>query len=144
MCRSGTCIFNNCTSPVVITGVVNKWKAFTAWSDEYLNSKIGNVKVAIEMSKSDRFYGDSGRKRMGDFFVRDFLKLYRKSTSERYYLAETSILKNFAVLQQDVPEHPSFVDPNLFRLETMQLWIGPGGTFYENHLLACRTNYTNA
>lgn len=119
--------------PVILTGIIDHWKAYHEWTDEYLEKKIGNVKVPIEFSKGLSFSGETKRQRSEDMTVRDFLKQYRNPNRERnYYLAETSILENFKVLQDDFPMHLDFI-PQHWKLNVIQLWIGPGGQITPIH-----------
>eukprot|EP00818_Percolomonas_sp_WS_P005611 CAMPEP_0117445020 /NCGR_PEP_ID=MMETSP0759-20121206/5563_1 /TAXON_ID=63605 /ORGANISM="Percolomonas cosmopolitus, Strain WS" /LENGTH=417 /DNA_ID=CAMNT_0005237149 /DNA_START=586 /DNA_END=1839 /DNA_ORIENTATION=- len=120
-------------APIILTGVVDKWKAFNEWTDEYLTKKIGHVKIPIEYSETQNFYGDASRQKLQDFSVADFLREYRKpDRTKNYYLAETSILKNFKPLLNDFPRTPYFI-PDSWTLDVIQLWIGAGGQITPSH-----------
>mmetsp|Transcript_395 Transcript_395/g.1508 ORF Transcript_395/g.1508 Transcript_395/m.1508 type:complete len:235 (-) Transcript_395:942-1646(-) len=51
---------------------------------------------------------------------------------KNYYLAETSILKNFKPLLNDFPRTPYFI-PDSWTLDVIQLWIGAGGQITPSH-----------
>ncbi|MBD2603282.1 cupin-like domain-containing protein [Scytonema hofmannii FACHB-248] len=121
--------------PVIITGKINDWKAYSLWSVDYLNNVVGNKEINVNFSKKQIFDFDpkaqfsmvSKKMKFTDFT--DWI-FQEKTTDEYYYLQQSPIKISFPELIPDI-EVPDYIDKKLFIVTN--LWIGTGGNVSQLH-----------
>ena len=121
--------------PVIITGKINDWKAYSLWSVDYLNNVVGNKEIHVNFSKNQIFDFDpkvqftmvSKKMKFTDFT--DWI-FQEKTTDEYYYLQQSPIKISFPELIPDI-EVPDYIDKKLFIVTN--LWIGTGGNVSQLH-----------
>lgn len=121
--------------PVIITGKMTDWKAFSLWSVDYLNTLVGNKEINVNVSKDQIFMVDleAGFTRVKKTMkFTDFMDwiIQEKTTDEYYYLVETPMKITFPELLPDI-EVPDYIDKKL--LQVTNLWIGTGGNISPLH-----------
>ena len=117
------------TQPVIITGKIADWKAFSLWSIDYLNTVVGDKEFNVNVSKNKIFTFDpetedtfpSTKMQFTDFT--DWI-LQEKKADQYYYLQQHPIETFFPELFPDI-EIPDYFNKKLFMLAN--LWIGTGG-----------------
>lgn len=117
--------------PVIITGVVNNWQAYSAWTADYLNNAIGDTEVKVSVSQDENFNGLMTTKKQLKF--RDYLDSLQpndNSNSENYYLQAILIPKTLPILLQDI-EYPDYFDRELFG--ELNIWLGRSGKITPLH-----------
>eukprot|EP01080_Neovahlkampfia_damariscottae_P011582 gene11582-4826_t len=115
--------------PFIINGMMKNWKAMKSWNNDYFRKKIGDIKLLVENSKDNTFYGGASFYNMK---MKDFLDVYsKKDRKSNYYVAEVDI-DNFGMLKNDFPKKLSFV-PNLWQHYRTQFWIGAGNQLTPMH-----------
>lgn len=137
--------FLNRRKPVIITGLVETWDAFEAWSPEYLQETVGDQRVTVDVSTDGNFKPDPGSSIEAmpteEMSVRDYVAwlVGPRDSGKSYYLTQQSLLGRFRALLDDV------AIPDLFPrqdLKEANLWIGAGGNTsplhcdFMNNLLA--------
>ena len=108
--------------PVVIRNAVKYWNATWRWTDEYLASQFGNVKMKIE-TKDDNKYSSPSNMRF-----KEFLNAYK---SEDLYMVDEVLPQ----MREDV------ILPTCLRCEEMTdrffvsfFWMSSGGTSSQIHV----------
>ncbi|VDK50284.1 unnamed protein product [Anisakis simplex] len=127
------CEFLMRQEPVVITGIVSEWPAFSKWSFEYLNSIIGNRTVPIEIGSS---YADEGWSQ-SLMTVSDFMHEFVENKSGRGvgYLAQHRLFDQIPELVDDViiPDYCAFGSDDSLDDVDLNIWLGPGATVSPLH-----------
>jgi hypothetical protein len=126
--------------PVVLKNAVNDWPALKKWTPEYLNSKIGSVKMGMKKSATHKHpdinQADPGATSQTTFSeylqktiynqdAKDRVKYY-VSGDENFFYKEGERNEAIKVLMDD------FSTPNLFPLELLRqtsFWISVKGLF---------------
>lgn len=125
-------------NPVIITGAIDNWQAYSLWTDDYLNAAVGKNIVPASISPTARFMGEpeSGNakltKEMEFSEFMNLLKLNRNSQKAYYYLAQVSIPQFLPELMQDI-ELPVYCQNRLFHEDLINLWLGCGGNISPLH-----------
>ena len=117
-------------TPVIITGLVEKWPAFHNFNEEYLKNKWGNVKVTVDESPNDYFPDDvamrcENKTKTSTMMFSEFLSRLReneKTCSSKLYLQHTS-LDMFNDMSRDIIL-PEYVNKSL--LQSCNIWFGGG------------------
>jgi hypothetical protein len=86
--------------PVIITGKITDWKAYSSWSVDYLNNVVGNQEINVNLSQNKIFTFDpqaqftiiSKKMKFTDFT--DWI-VQEKPTDEYYYLQQSPIKTTF-------------------------------------------------
>lgn len=126
--------------PVVLTNAVNEWPALKKWTPEYLNSKIGSVKMGMKKSATfkhpDINQADPGATTQATFSEYLQKTIYNKDASDRvkYYVSGD---ENFFYKEGERNEAikilmDDFSTPNLFPSELLRqisFWISVKGLF---------------
>jgi hypothetical protein len=121
--------------PVIITGKITDWKAYSSWSVDYLKNVVGHKEINVNFSKNKIFNFDSEidftvpSKKMKFTDFTDWI-LEEKTTDEYYYLQQSPIKDTFPELVSDI-EVPDYIDKKLFIIAN--LWIGAGGNVSQLH-----------
>ncbi|MFL9458794.1 cupin-like domain-containing protein [Tolypothrix bouteillei VB521301_2] len=126
--------------PVIVTGKIAEWKAFSLWSIDYLNKVVGNKEINVNISKNKIFTFDpetedtfpSTKMQFTEFT--DWINQEKKD-EQYYYLQQQPIEISFPELFPDV-EIPNYLNKNFFMIAN--LWIGTGGNTTPLHWDAAR------
>eukprot|EP01103_Thecamoeba_quadrilineata_P014836 TRINITY_DN4524_c0_g1_i2.p1 TRINITY_DN4524_c0_g1~~TRINITY_DN4524_c0_g1_i2.p1 ORF type:complete len:319 (-),score=68.26 TRINITY_DN4524_c0_g1_i2:93-1049(-) len=115
------------STPVIIKGVVPKWKAYTDWNSAYLVNRIGKKFVFADVSSDNvfNFYGDKWI--LKNMTYKEFnTKCNNRAEKKKYYLAAQVIPE----LEGDVslPQFATFLDPDV-----TLFWMGCGGQLTPIH-----------
>jgi lysine-specific demethylase 8 len=120
--------------PVVMTGVMDSWKALNAWSLPYLRERIGEVPGFFARSQEKGIYRQDPNQglpaptqmRMAEFF--DYLES-SPPDSERLSLMEAPIREAFPMLMEDL-QVPAFTPR---APDAINLWMGQTGNVTSLH-----------
>ena len=78
--------------PVIITGVVDKWPAFTKWTPEYLEATGGDSVVPVHFSEDANFrdyYVDAGKRQDKHMEFAKFVEILQNSPdAQQFYMTE--------------------------------------------------------
>jgi lysine-specific demethylase 8 len=120
--------------PVVITGMMDSWKALSAWSLPYLRERIGEVPGFFARSQDKGIYRQDPNQglpaptqmRMAEFF--DYLES-SPPDSARLSLMEAPMREVFPMLMEDlqIPAFPERVP------DAINLWMGQTGNVTSLH-----------
>jgi lysine-specific demethylase 8 len=111
--------------PCVIRGYVDEWPAASAWDDDYLREKIGDLPVSVTRSKGDRRLFEDEASAVEEMSFARFLELDHSPEAEtKYFLMQRSLDVELPPLFEDVSPPPLF-DPK--RLFLVNFWYSPGG-----------------
>ncbi|QDL09655.1 cupin-like domain-containing protein [Brasilonema octagenarum UFV-E1] len=111
--------------PVIFTGIVAEWKAFSLWSLDYLNSVLGEKKINARVSDHQIFTYDSEAgiypsKKMKFTDFTDWI-VNKKKDNQYYYIQQYPIHTTFPELFPDITI-PDLIDKNL-SIDTAR-WLG--------------------
>jgi lysine-specific demethylase 8 len=120
--------------PVVISGMMEPWKALSEWSVPYLRNRIGEVPAYFARSSESGIYRQDPNKglppattmRMAEFF--DYLESGPPGT-QRISLMETPIPHVFPNLMEDI-QVPPFAERTP---DAINLWMGQAGNVTSLH-----------
>jgi hypothetical protein len=124
-------------TPVVLTDVVTRWRAFGLWSPDYLKSRVGDVEVLAAFGREgDPDYDMNTPKHSRPVRFADFIDqvVAAGETNDLYLVANHRNMDRAALqtLYDDVTLDPAVLDPK--RLAgSVALWVGPGGTVTPLH-----------
>ncbi|BAY25371.1 JmjC domain-containing protein [Calothrix sp. NIES-2100] len=111
--------------PVIFTGIVPEWKAFTLWSLDYLNTVLGNKEITVRVSDNQIFTYDAevGVYPTKKMKFTDFTDLIvnKKKDNQYYYIQQYPIDTTFPELLPDITI-PDIIDKNL-SINTAR-WMG--------------------
>lgn len=98
-------IYSKQNKPVLVTGVVSEWKAFSKWNIKYLKSVVGHKSIPIKRMHNGN-YVDARTETMR---FSDYLDIVinKPIKDERYYLSEQPVNNIFQEITKDfnVPEY---------------------------------------
>ena len=112
--------------PVIFTGIVAEWKAFSLWSLDYLNTVLGNKEITARASDNKIFTFDPEvgftypTKKMKFTDFTDWI-VQKKKDDQYYYLQQYPMHTTLPELFPDIAI-PDFIDKNL-SLDTAR-WMG--------------------
>lgn len=123
--------------PCVITGAMDKWKALSLWSTDYLKSALGSKRVLCHVSSSNYFEDFLNIENI-DFSVffdwlmsPDFSNLFVSDKfAKKYFLSSLEIQSYCPQLLEDI-ELPEYFNHTL--LASLNLWIGRGSNRVRLH-----------
>ena len=124
-------------TPVVLTDVVTRWRAFGLWTPEYLKQRVGDVEVTAAFGRaSDPDYDMNTPKHSRPVRFADFIdQVLAAGESNDLYLVANNRNMDRAALQtlyDDVALDPAVLDAKRLGGSTA-LWVGPGGTVTPLH-----------
>lgn len=113
--------------PVILTGVMDDWRALSDWTRSYLGGRVGSRRVAIRTERAGDF---SITPDEGPRYVREemtfgeFLRNLDSPSRDRvYYLQAECLEEKLPELLPDI-RVPIYADQK--RLTGCRLWFGPG------------------
>ncbi|HEY1403709.1 MAG TPA: cupin-like domain-containing protein, partial [Pyrinomonadaceae bacterium] len=123
--------------PVVLTDVVQGWKALSLWTPEYLKEHFGDVEVEITVGRdSDALYEINVEKHKEKILLSDYVDMVLSGgeTNDYYMVANnhTLELEGMKELLNDINSFPSFLNSKITANKTF-LIFGPVGTVTPFH-----------
>lgn len=123
--------------PVIITDLMDNWKAMTLWSPEYFRNKLGNMMVDIQSGRTGEpvyevfLKGHTKKVTMKEYVD---LVLSNSDTDEFYLTANDRLLENEEAkpLLDDFYPFPEYLDPSDVKRRQF-LWFGPKGAVSPLH-----------
>jgi hypothetical protein len=121
--------------PVIISGMMDDWKALSLWNAAYFKSVLGHLTTSVAASPTVTFNGHPKQGFSGlseKMEVGKYIDLISNGglVDKKYYLQQKSIDKQFPLLAQDIGV-PEYIDEKM--LETRNLWFGPAGNISPLH-----------
>jgi lysine-specific demethylase 8 len=114
--------------PVILTGALDHWKAFSAWTPEYLKQRLGETPLTYWVSRDGIFGVDPDRElEIEEMTLARFLDRLAAGPGpdgKRHYLRRHAMKALFSALRTDF-EPPAYFDYR--RLVSENLWIGAKG-----------------
>ncbi|MBP5971598.1 cupin-like domain-containing protein [Brasilonema sp. CT11] len=112
--------------PVIFTGIVDEWKAYSLWSLDYLNTVLGEKEITARVSENQIFtYTPNAEKKYQTTKMKftDFTDwiVNKKNDNQYYYLQGYPFHTTFPELFSDI-KIPDIIDKNLC-LDTAH-WMG--------------------
>lgn len=111
--------------PVIITGVVSQWPAYSRWTPEYFQRRHGDLlcRVVVDMPTGGVSYDREAKNHIREMRLADFVDFMRDSPLPCYYRRQHAQKMpgieadcDFSLLTPDDPSETNFV------------WIGTAGT----------------
>ncbi|NJK37404.1 MAG: cupin-like domain-containing protein [Oscillatoriales cyanobacterium RM2_1_1] len=124
-------------TPVILTGIMNNWKALRLWNPEYFQQNYGDVQVEVQANRdSDPDYElnvDSHRQTMkfGDYID----QVVQTGESNNYYIVANNgnfDREEMRGLLQDIEIFPEYLNPQETQGRIF-FWFGPQGTVTPLH-----------
>ena len=138
------CVRRN--TPVVITGVANKWPAVRRWSPEYFRAAFGNARVMFTAWESDSPKNDpedyyQNRKRLCSRLGHFIDYLHSGVDVSRNYITQFPIFREIPQLKDDTQPLERYMNiprylpvPARKKLQkTPTMWLGPAQTVTPIH-----------
>lgn len=123
------------TNPVILTGIVETWRAYQKWNADYFQTRIGSLPVIARTSSDGVFRGDptSGYEKVE--LRMPFHKLFELMSSptekRKYYLAQNNIdMGPFSILAEDLE---SIIYIKTGATVTRNVWFGPSNAVTPIH-----------
>ncbi|MBL8938258.1 MAG: cupin-like domain-containing protein [Archangium sp.] len=122
--------------PIVITGMMNDWKALRRWTWAFLSKTVGDAPVEVmEHRETTDFYDLNVNRLSEPTTLREFISWIQrvKTSNARYMVARNNGLDAEALrpLRGDLGFFGGILDRRLEGLS--YLWVGPGGTVTPLH-----------
>jgi len=124
--------------PLLLTQMMKKWKALTAWTPDYLKEKLGDTEVEVQTGReSDPLFErnlEQHRERMP--FAQYVDRVTEAGETNDFYMVANN--KNFdrsgpmQALIDDIIQFPELIDARSWR-DKMFFWYGPKGTITPVH-----------
>ncbi|QSJ20133.1 cupin-like domain-containing protein [Nostoc sp. UHCC 0702] len=123
------------SQPVIITGKIAEWKAFSLWSIDYLNTVLSKKEINVSVSQTQRFAFEPENDYVLPTTKMQFTEftdwiLQSNKADQYYYLNQNPIETSFPELLPDI-ETPEYFNKKLFLVAN--LWIGTGGNTIPLH-----------
>jgi hypothetical protein len=123
--------------PVILLGLLDRWKARRTWNPEYLQQACGQEVVEIMSGRSHdpRYEVNSGSHKTQILF-QDYVEMVTQSgdNNDCYLVANNNFLQRPGVqrLYEDILPFPDIFDPTQ-REGRVFFWFGPAGTVTPMH-----------
>lgn len=122
--------------PIVITGMMNDWKALRRWTWAFLSKTVGDAPVEVmEHRETTDFYDLNVNRLSEPTTLREFISWIQrvKTSNARYMVARNNGLAAEALkpLRGDLGFFGGILDRR--RSDLSSLWVGPGGTVTPLH-----------
>jgi hypothetical protein len=123
--------------PVILTDLMQGWKAMSLWTPEYLKERYGNVEVEITVERnSDVFYEINVEEHKRKILLGDYVDMVLSGgeTNDYYMVANnhTLELEGMKGLLNDINSFPTFIHSRL-TADKAFLIFGPAGTVTPLH-----------
>lgn len=123
--------------PVLLTGLMDNWKALDLWNPQYLRDKFGEEMVEIQVDRnSDPLYEERSDKHKKQLLLKDYVDMVVNGgdTNDYYMTANNHVMENPGMkrLFDDIEMFPGFLSPTYTNSEIF-FWFGPGGTVTPLH-----------
>lgn len=126
--------------PCVITGAIDDWRALSAWTINYLKTKIGDTIVPCRVSHNDYFDNYHAHKHIKLAVFLDWILaneqqnawdvIFQKKNKTKYFVGSLDIPSYFSEILADI-KIPNYFDSKL--LTSQNLWIGQGNNRVNLH-----------
>jgi Cupin-like domain len=131
------CNYYALNQPLVLSGIMRKWKALTLWNPLYLRKVCGDQMVEVMAGRdSDPGYEINSSRHKKQLLFADYIDLITKSgeTNDVYMTANNHFLEQPGAqpLLEDIVAFPEYLDPERLHGHTF-LWFGPAGTVTPLH-----------
>lgn len=118
--------------PVILKGGLRDWPAFGRWSPDYLESQLGDQRVALAVSDRGGFdYTAPRTEEMSFAEAADLIRRDSPESDRHYYLLKQNIPTNFPALVADLQVPELIGDPR--RITSVNLWFGGAGNLTPLH-----------
>ena len=122
--------------PVILTGLMQNWKALSLWTPEYLKARYGRETVEISAGRnSDPSYDLNLESRNRKVLFSDYVDMVtdRGETNDYYLTAHNHVLEQEGMrgLLEDIEAFPEYL--NAKTPENVRLWFGPAGAVTQLH-----------
>ncbi len=123
--------------PVVLTGLMDNWKAMSLWTPEYLKSKYGSEEVEIQFGRnSDPIYEENSEILKKKISFGEYIDMVVQGgeTNDYYMTANNHVIEKEGMksLLDDVELFPEYLRPD-HRPSELFFWFGPAGTITPLH-----------
>ena len=122
--------------PVILTGLMQNWKALSLWTPEYLKARYGSETVEITDDRdSDPNYDLNIENHNRKVLFGDFVDMVTKGgeSNDYYLIARNHALKEQGLrgLLEDIETFPEYLNGKT--AENIRLWFGPAGAVTQLH-----------
>ena len=122
--------------PVILTGLMNNWKARSLWTPEYLKARYGSETVEITADRdSDPNYELNIEKHNRKILFSEYVDMVTGNgvTNDYYLIARNHVLEQAGMrgLLDDIETFPEYL--NAKTPENIRLWFGPAGAVTQLH-----------
>lgn len=122
--------------PVILTGLMQNWKAPSLWTPEYLKARYGSETVEITAERdSDPMYEFNIENHNRKVLFSDYVDMVtdRGESNDYYLIARNHVLeqKGMIGLLEDIEAFPEYL--NAKTPENIRLWFGPAGAVSQLH-----------
>ena len=122
--------------PVVIKGLMDRWRALRLWSPQYFAENFGSVMVDVTADReSDARYDEHFTRHQTRMMMRDFVnRIMSRETNDLYLVGRNRLLERseFAPLLAHF-SYPRGIIKSWDTEEVPQFWMGPKGTVTPLH-----------
>ena len=124
-------------TPVIITDVMQNWRAMSAWNPDYLREQFGDLEVEIQANRNaDPRYEVNSEHHKDKVQMRSYVDMVvNGGETNDYYMVASNHHVNNQVLQavfDHIEMFPAYLDPNLAE-DRAFFWFGPKGTITPLH-----------
>ena len=122
--------------PVILTGLMQNWKALSLWTTEYFKARYGSETVEISAGRdSDPSHDVNAENHYRKVLFSDYVDMVTKGgeSNDYYLIARNHVLKKkaFRGLLEDIEAFPEYLNPKT--AENIRMWFGPAGAVSQLH-----------
>jgi hypothetical protein len=129
--------FYSKNTPVILTGIMQKWAALHLWNPDYFQQHYGNVQVEVQAERQgDPEYEINIEKHRKTVLFKEYIDWIKQADSSNdYYMVANN--RNFdredmQGLLNDIDIFPDYLNPD-DRKGRIFFWFGPAGTITPLH-----------
>ena len=124
-------------TPVIITDIMQNWRAMSLWTPQYLQEHFGDLEVEIQANRNaDPRYEINSEQHKYMLRMSDYVdRVVNGGETNDYYMVANNHRVNNQVLKavfDDIEIFPDYLDPNLAEGRAF-FWFGPKGTITPLH-----------
>ncbi len=124
-------------TPVILTGVMQKWAALHLWNPDYLQNHYGNAEVEVQAERqADPEYEINIEKHRKTILFKDYIDWIKQvdSSNNYYMVANNGNLdrEEMQGLLNDLDIFPDYLNPDE-KKGRIFFWFGPAGTITPLH-----------